>query len=368
MLTSLRVRDLAVLEDVQVSLGEGLTVLTGETGAGKSLVVDAVSLLAGERADASLVRSGAERLVVEGAFECQDARVLAALQEAGLAEEGAANGSFPVIVRREVAPGGKGRLFIDGSPASLKTLAEIAPRLLVLYGQAEARDLLDPSAPRELVDRFAALESLGEKTAELFREWRLKDEDRLRIAGAGRDRTRRLEQLDFQIEEIDVVKPRPGEEETIGAEKAVLSNVERVGQLLSDVSAALESEDGSVLTALSVARRAFQSLAEIDPAYAARVQEMTELLERASDTALTVSREIERLEADPARLAQLAERLDALARLKRKYGGTLEEVLAQREQIGRERDELADLEAALLRAESVERAAFDEYRRSALAL
>jgi DNA repair protein RecN (Recombination protein N) len=372
VLTSLRVRDLAVLEDVQVSLGEGLTVLTGETGAGKSLVVDAVSLLAGERADASLVRSGAERLVVEGAFECQDARVLAALQEAGLAEDGAASGSsgssFSVIVRREVAPGGKGRLFIDGSPASLKTLTEIAPRLLVLYGQAEARDLLDPSAPRELVDRFAALEVLSEKTAELHREWKLRDEDRNRIAGAGHDRVRRLEHLDFQIQEIDAVEPKPGEEEAIGAEKAVLSNVERVGQLLSDVSAALESEDGSVLTALAVARRAFQSLAEIDPAYAARVQEMTELLERASDTALTVSREVERLEADPARLAALAERLDALAKLKRKYGGTLEDVLAQREQIGRERDELADLEAALARAESAARAAFEEYRKSALAL
>ena len=150
MLTSLRVRDLAVLEDVEVAFAEGLTVLTGETGAGKSLVVDALTLLAGGRADATLVRAGAERLVVEGAFDCDDGEARAILTDAGLLEAGG-HGAFEVVVRREVAAGGKGRLLVNGSPAALKTLQEIAPRLLVLHGQAEARDLLDPDAPRQLL-------------------------------------------------------------------------------------------------------------------------------------------------------------------------------------------------------------------------
>ena len=155
MLTSLRVRDLAVLEDVEVSFGEGLTVLTGETGAGKSLVVDALSLLSGERGDPSMVRAGAEKLVVEGAFDSDDSGVREALVESGLVDPDAKTAE--VAIRREIGSQGKGRLFLNGSPAVLKTLGDLAPRLLVLYGQAEARELLDPAAPRELLDRFAGL-------------------------------------------------------------------------------------------------------------------------------------------------------------------------------------------------------------------
>ena len=166
MLVSLRVRDLAVLEDVDVPFGPGLTVLTGETGAGKSLVVDALSLLSGERGDATLVRSGAERAVVEGAFSSDDPAVREALEAAGLDGEGrtgsgggndrndrndsndsndfngsrdsrdSRGGELDVVVRREVAAGGKGRLFVNGSPAAVRTLSELAPHLLVLYGQA----------------------------------------------------------------------------------------------------------------------------------------------------------------------------------------------------------------------------------------
>ena len=186
MLSSLRVRDLAVLEDVEVSLETGLTVLTGETGAGKSLVVDALSLLSGERSDAALVRGGAERLVVEGSFESDDPAVAAALAAAGL-RDGTGRGPAEVVIRREVSAAGKGRLFVDGSPAALKTLAQIAPRLLVLYGQAEARDLLDPGAPRELLDRFAGFVERAAEVARLHAAFREREADRERIAALGVD-------------------------------------------------------------------------------------------------------------------------------------------------------------------------------------
>ncbi len=370
MLTSLRVRDLAVLEDVEVAFGEGLTVLTGETGAGKSLVVDALLLLAGGRADPALVRAGAERLVVEGAFDCDDAEARAALAAAGLVEEGG-KGPFEVVVRREVAAAGssaKGRLLVNGSPAPLKALQEAAARLLVLYGQAEARELLDPAAPRELLDRFGGLEEAAANVAALHREFVARQRDLARLAEAGADRVRRLELLDFQIAEIDKVKPEEGEDERISSERKRLGSVEKTGQLLAQVLAALEDDESGALRAAGAARAALFSLEEISPSYAPRSALLTEAIERLTEVAFETSRELERLEADPARLAFLAERLDALAKLKRKYGATLAEVVERRAALGRERDELADLEGAVKKAEEAARKAFSAYRKAALDL
>jgi len=202
VLTSLRVRDLAVLEDVEVSFGGGLTVLTGETGAGKSLVVDALSLLSGERGDAAMVRAGAEKLLVEGAFDVHDPEVSDLLAAAGLLEPGTAAGD--VAIRREIGVQGKGRLFLNGSPAVLKTLADIAPRLLVLYGQAEARELLDPASPRELLDRYAGLPEEVRETAALHREWRSRENDLSRLRSAAEGRARKLELFDFQVLDFEL--------------------------------------------------------------------------------------------------------------------------------------------------------------------
>lgn len=367
MLCTLRVRDLAVLEDVDVALDTGLTVLTGETGAGKSLVVDALSLLSGERSDAGLVRGGADRLVVEGSFETDDPAVAESLASAGLRDPGA-RGPSEVVVRREVASGGKGRLFIDGSPAALRTLAELAPRLLVLYGQAEARELLDPAAPRELLDRFAALSERAAEVEALHAAWKSKDADRARIAALGKDGPARLEVLEFRIGEIDRAAPVAGEEESLTKEKAALSSVEKRGRLLSDAVAALESDEGGALPALNALRRTFVALAEVDPDGARHLATVDELIDRVSDVAVSTSRDLERLEADPARLAAVAERLDVLAKLRRKYGATIEEVLACREAAGRERDELADLEGALRKAEKAAGEAFAAFRAAALEL
>jgi|SRR5664280_131784 DNA repair protein RecN (Recombination protein N) len=367
MLTSLRVRDLAVLEDVEVAFGEGLTVLTGETGAGKSLVVDAVMLLAGGRADPALVRAGAERLVVEGAFDCDDADARRSLVEAGLLEEGGA-GPFEVVVRREVAAGGKGRLLVNGSPAALKTLQEIAPRLLVLYGQAEARDLLDPDAPRQLLDRFAGLGERASDGAALFREFLGAERDLARLHEAAKDRVQRLELLDFQIGEIDRVEPKEGEDEEISSERKRLASVERIGKLLSEASLALEDDERGALRAAVAARSALHSLEEIESSYAARSATLADAIERLKEVAFETSRDLESLEADPARAAFVAERLDALAKLKRKYGATLAEVIARRAALGKERDELRDLESAVKKAEGTSEKAFSAYRRAALEL
>ena len=372
MLLSLRVRDLAVLEEVEVSFQGGLTVLTGETGAGKSLVVDALSLLAGDRADPSLVRAGAERAVVEGAFVSDDPEVRRLLAEAGLDAglEGveASPEGLEVVVRREVAGGGKGRLFLNGSPAALRTLAEIAPRLLVLYGQAEARDLLDPSSPRELLDRFALAGPLAGETEQLFGAFKERENDRIRIEAAGARRGERMELLKFQVDEIDKVRPVAGEEKALQEEKGALSTVEKRSELLSNAIAALESEEGGALMAMGAARKTLSALLDIDASAAPRLSALEEAVERVSDVAAELSRERDRLEADPGRLSEVAERLAALAKLKRKYGPSLEEVILLRERIGREADELADLEKALSKAAAAEERSFAAYRQKALEL
>lgn len=370
MLVSLRVRDLAVLEEVEVSFGGGLTVLTGETGAGKSLVVDALSLLAGERADPSLVRAGAERAVVEGAFVSDDPELRRVLDEGGFdVGEGSGSGDgVEVIVRREIAGGGKGRLFLNGSPAVLRTLSEIAPRLLVLYGQAEARELLDAGSPRELLDRFAGCAALTGETEALYAAWREKEQERARIEAAGSRRGERLELLKFQIGEIDAVSPLPGEEETLSAEKIALSTVEKRGELLSAVLDALESDGAGALPALAAARRSLASLAETDPAHGPSLAGLQEAVEKISDIAAAFSRERERLEANPRRLEEVAERLGALAKLRRKYGPALEDVLAFRERIGQESDELTDIERAIARAADAEAKAFQMYEKKAVEL
>ena len=367
MLTSLRVRDLAVLEDVEVSFGMGLTVLTGETGAGKSLVVDALSLLSGEKADAGLVRAGAEKLVVEGAFDSDDDAVREALSEAGLAD-GGGEGEADVVIRREVAAAGKGRLFVNGSPAALKTLADLAPRLIVLHGQAEARELLDPAAPRELLDRYAGLSEESTRTAAFHRTWRSREGDLARLRSAAEGRPRKLELLDFQIREIDAVKPEPGEDQKLSSEKGRLANVERVGKLLAEAADALESDESGAIRAASAARRALQGLEEIDSSYGERTAPLSQAIDALQEVSFEIARDIERLEADPGRLAFVAERLDALAKLKRKYGATLEDVLRFRAEIGREREELSDLEGAVATAEKAAREAFEGYRKAALEL
>jgi DNA repair protein RecN (Recombination protein N) len=366
VLTSLRVRDLAVLEDVEVTFEKGLNVLTGETGAGKSLVVDALSLLAGERADASLVRAGAERAVVEGSFESSDMELSAALRQAGLLDD--ETDSFEVVVRREIARGGKGRITINGSPAVLKTLLEVAPRLLVIFGQAGARELLDPAVPRELLDRFAGLEPLAASTASLYRVWQDLEESRERLSLLSKDSARRLDLLEYQIREIDSVAPASGEEESLAAERLSLSTVEKRGKLLSQVSEALEADEGGSLSTISAARKALSGLADLETTAGDWLKEIEELQDRLSDLARDVSRALERLEADPVRLAKIAERLDAIAKLKRKYGPTLTEVLEHRNRIGKEFDELENLAGNLAKAEAEAGTALKKYRQEALGL
>ena len=273
-------------------------------------------------------------------------------------------------MRREVAAGGKGRLLVNGSPAALKTLQEIAPRLLVLHGQAEARDLLDPDAPRELLDRYAGLEEKSAAAAALFREWRARQGEVERLEGAAADRAKRLELLDFQIDGDRRGQARRGR----GRERFLLKErnwraSRRSASSSPTATGALESdESGAIIARLRPRGALFNNSKKSTLRTPPEAPSLAGAIETMLQVAFETSRDLESLEADPARAAFVAERLDALAKLKRKYGPALADVLARREALGRERDELNDLEGAVRKAEDASEKAFAAYRRAALDL
>src|SRR5215831_12459886 len=200
MLRRLTVKNLAIVEDLEMELEEGLTVVTGETGAGKSILVDALSLLAGGRGSVELVREGAERLTVAGEFET-GASIAKILSEAGLPDGGT------LLLRREFSPDGKGRVFVEDEPASVRTLAKIGERLVAIHGQSSERDLADPETPLELLDAFASAEAESVATSAAAEAWAAARRALEDLEASRRDRGARLEMLDYQIREIREAAP-----------------------------------------------------------------------------------------------------------------------------------------------------------------
>lgn len=323
MLTELRIRNFALIDRLSVRLGPGLNVLTGETGAGKSIVVGALSLLLGERASADVVRAGEERASVEGVFDVTGrAALLAFLDERGIeAEDGV------LVLKREVAAGGRSRAWINGSPTTAGLLGELGRALVDLHGQHEHQTLLRRDEQRAILDAYAEAGPLlsrvsaahGERVAARAA---LDDVERRR-----RDAAARADFLRFQAEEVERAAPVPGEEEALEDEARRLSHAEELTSLSAALADGLTGREEALAARLGGMRRTLDQLVRYDPAqegmrelydtayYA--LQEMGERMERYAET----------VENDPARLDEIRRRLDLLFRLKSKYGATLEEVL-----------------------------------------
>ena len=344
-----------------MELEGGLTVITGETGAGKSILVDALSLLAGGRGSVDLVRDGSPRLTVSGEFDA-DASVRRILEEAGLP------GSEPLLLRREFSPEGKGRVFVEDEPASVRTLAKIGERLVAIHGQNSERDLADPGIPLELLDAFAAAEGESRATAAAAESWTAARRALEELEASRRDRGARLEMLDYQIREIREAAPDEKEEAQLLVERDRLVHADRIRSAAETALLALSEDEGSAADRLGEAAKAFAQLAAIDPAEQARVEEIEEVKRRVADLAASARDTAGSIEGDPDRLTGIESRLEKLARLKRKYGGTVADVLALAEKLARERDELSDIEDALDRRQKEEQAARSAYRKAAAAL
>jgi DNA repair protein RecN (Recombination protein N) len=333
MLTELRVRDLATIADVTLQLGPGLNVLTGETGAGKSMLIDALSLLLGERAAGGSVRPGAAKSVVEGAFEGIDAATSRRIEELGLdVEDGR------VVVRREVSSEGRSRAWVNGSPTTAAVLAQLGALLIDLHGQHETQSLLHADAQREILDAFAHAEPERAAVAEAHMAVSQLRTEEASLAARRDEVSRRADYLRHVVGEIDGARIKPGEDETLQLESRRLSQAGTLVEQAQRIVEALEGEAGNALGALGVADRALTSLQKVDPSVSpwremldAGYANLSELSRMAGDYAASV-------QEDPERLALVERRRDLLSRLSGKYGATLPQVLATRDQAAEELD------------------------------
>ena len=340
MLRRLTVRNLAIVEDLELELEGGLTVVTGETGAGKSILVDAVALLAGARGSSDLVREGAGKLVVTGEFDAS-AGARAVVAEAGLPD------AETLLVRREVSADGRGRAFVEDEPASVRTLARLGEALVAIHGQNSEQELTEREAPLELLDAFARADEEREATARAAADWKVAHESLEQLEASRRDRAARLEMLDYQIRELEEAAPSENEEASLAAERERLRHADRIRHAGETALAALSEGEASAADRLGEAARAFADLAAIDPREAAHLEEAEELKRRISDLAAAARDSASEIEADPGRLTAIETRLEKIARLVRKHGTPAAELLALLDRLKAERGDLANMEDAL---------------------
>lgn len=339
MLIELRIRDYAVIDELRLELGPGLTVLTGETGAGKSIVVGALSLLLGERASAEVVRDGASRARVEAVFDVAGRpEVEDALRPLGLeAPDGL------LILVREVAAEGRNRAWINGSPATAGTVGELGRLLVDLHGQHEHQTLLRPDEQRWILDAYAGASGAAEGVRRLHREATLLRQRLEELEARRRELESRADFLRFQWQEIHEAGAEPGEDQLLEEEVRRLEHAEELLQGAQEVAEGLYGGESAVSDRLAALRDGLRTLARVDPGLVADAA----LLEQAYHEVVEVGRRLERyaasVELDPARLEEVRARLDRLFRLKRKYGPGLEEVVATGAAL---REELDQLEGA----------------------
>lgn len=328
-LSSLRIRNLALVEELAWQLEPGFTAITGETGSGKSIIVGALKLVLGERADKTLLRAGAESCTVEATFDVRDARRLdARLEEQGVepCEDGL------LLVKRTFTAGGANRQFVNGSPTTLAVLKELGEGLIDLHGPHDHQSLLSSDKQLALLDSFAGAEALSEEYAAQFREVaRLVDEQRA-LATDEASLERELDLLRHQVQEIEAAGLQAGEEEGLLARYTVATNSRRLLELSSGVLGRLVEADDAVLTRLAEVGKLLRDLERVDPRAAEYTAAHVRGLAEMEDLASSLQRYAEGLELDPGHLATLEERVSMVETLKRKYGGSAEAVIAFGEQ------------------------------------
>ena len=336
MLRFLKVSHLAVIDAVEVEFDAGLNVLTGETGAGKSILVEAVGLLLGDRASGDLVRTGEEQASIEAIFE---------------------SGGEELLVRREITTQGRSRAFVNGALVTAGALRDLSSRLVELHGQHEHQTLLDPTTHRGVLDIFGGLTELRAPTATAFESVVTSREALARVKAAAKNRDARLELVTFQLAELDraALKPSRGdcsEDLELQALRQVLASAERVERLCSESYGALYESDGAILAGLGNVWRRVAELASLDPQFQPFLDARDGIKSQLEDLALFMRRYSDSIEASPARLQQVEERLALLERLKRKHGPTLADVVAKRDAL---RSEAAELESGDERLQELER-------------
>ena len=339
MLLELRAENYAVIDHAIAGFGPGLNLLTGETGAGKSILVDALALLMGQKASTEIIRHGAERAVLSCVFESTPGAELI-LEANGIDAEGE-----EIILRREILDNGKGRVYVNNQPATVATLRALAPELALIHAQSETLAGFDGAQQRLLVDRFGGIAL--EAVEEAFARWREIGERLAELERDEQDRLRLADLWSFQAREIEAAGPERGEDEALATEKRVLANAEKLYAAAMSANGLLYEESHSAEAALVAAQKHIEELARYDARFAEAVQQLASARAAVEDVSATVRDYAEGIDASPERLAEIEDRLAVLDRLKRKYGATLEEVIGFGEEAARKLREIENRDEIL---------------------
>jgi DNA repair protein RecN (Recombination protein N) len=361
VLVELRLENYAVIDNIAVEFGRGLNLLTGETGAGKSILIDALALLLGEKASPDVIRSGAERAVVSAVFEGEgdsDRAISEILENNGLDGEDAS-----VILRREIATGGKGRAFVNNQPATVAVLRQLGPHLATVHAQSESLLSFDAAARLELLDLYAAIQL--EATGQAFSRWKSIQSRIEELERDEQDRLRLLDLWNFQKGEIEAAKLQPGEDERLEIEKRVLANAEKIYGAAMNAFDLLYQGDASTSASLRAAQKHLEELAGYEPKFSEALTALETARISIEDVGASLRDYAGGIEASPEHLAQVEDRLAVIDRLKRKYGPTLADVIRHCEEVSRKLSEMENKDEILsqLRAQLAE--AGQEYLRAA---
>jgi DNA repair protein RecN (Recombination protein N) len=338
MLRELRIRNFAVIEEAAMSFAGDLNVLSGETGAGKTIVMTALGLLLGGRASPEFVRMGARESVVEGVFELEGEAPIA-----GAAEWLDRDNPREFIIRRTIGEGGRSRAWINGNIAPLQSVAQLGPALVQIYGQHEQHSLMQRENHLLVLDRHAGLETEVQAYRELYQRGVDSHRRLAELERRERERGDLLELARFRVAELEGAKLVAGEDTELSSERAILANASRLAEAAITVEQVLYGAESAATDVISQARARLAEAAAIDAALNGPLEMLVVAQANLEEAARSLSAYADRIEADPARLEQVDARLQELSRLKRKYGGTIESAL---ETLANSRLEIAELEAA----------------------
>jgi DNA repair protein RecN (Recombination protein N) len=335
MLREIGIKNFILIEDLRLEFSEGLNVLTGETGAGKTIALDALGLLLGDRFKSEQVRQGAEKSSIDGTFDVPKHREFQTWWKAHGFEK-----SDDILIRREGFPDGRSKAFLNDQPVTLATLQELGAFLVDVHGQNEHQQILKLSAQLVLLDRFGGLEETREAIAPLFKAWKDLQEQLSAKALSEEERLQRMDVYRFQLQEIEKAQLKAGEEDELNSRLPELKNAGRLQALASAAYGVLYQEEGSALERLGQADKAFESLKALATSVDPLSKELSDARSRLEEVARSLQSLAERWEVDPVALEDCLNRLDLILRLKKKYGGSVEAVIAHGEHLREQLDQL----------------------------
>ena len=356
MLSDLIIKNFAIIDQIQARFGPGLNTLTGETWAGKSILVDAINLLLGTRASSEMIRTGREEASVEAFFDLGEGRKVPLLKNLGLRE------SEGLQVRRLIHHSGKSRAFLNGTPITLHMLEGLGEELIHVYGQHEHQHFLDPLRHIDILDTTGGLLARRAQFQEVFARWAKAASELGDLISRQKQRLERIEFLAFQSGEISRASPKPGEDQELAGERSRLVHAEKLHSIAHFGSEILYGESGSVAERLKSTLQRLKDGAKVDPALGPLAASIESILFQSQDVASSLRAYREKVYFDPKRLEAIESRLDELNRLKKKYGPSLDDVLACKEKIDGERKTLGSLEESI---SQWEKTAAEEFARAA---